>query len=42
MSQHTVQQGDTLWEITRRHRIRYWPNIYFATENNAFRVGDAH
>lgn len=37
MSQYTVQQGDTLWGIARRHRIRYWPNIYFATENNAFR-----
>lgn len=37
MSEYTVQRGDTLWSIARRHGIRYWPNLYLATENNDFR-----
>lgn len=37
MAEHVVVHGDTLWGIARQHGIRYWPNIYFATENNEFR-----
>lgn len=37
MSVHIVQRGDTLYGIARRNGIRYWPNVYFATENNGFR-----
>jgi hypothetical protein len=34
---HIVIKGDTLYKIARQNRIRYWPNVYFASENNAFR-----
>ena len=37
MPEYIVQRGDTLWGIARNHDIRYWPNVYFATQNNAFR-----
>jgi hypothetical protein len=38
MSRYTVVAGDNLWRIARRHRVRRWRNIYFATENNRFRI----
>jgi len=38
MANYKVRPGDTLWGIARDNRIRYWPNIYFATQNNAFRL----
>jgi hypothetical protein len=37
MAEHVVRTGDTLYGIARSHHIRYWPNLYFATENNEFR-----
>ncbi len=37
MAEHVVRKGDTLSGIAHSHHIRYWPNIYFATENNEFR-----
>jgi LysM repeat protein len=40
MPEHIVRHGDTLSGITHRYHIRYWPNIFLAPENYAFR--DAH
>lgn len=37
MSEYRVVSGDTLSRIARRHGIRYWQNIYLATENREFR-----
>jgi len=34
---YTVTRGDTLYGIARQHGFRYWPNLYFAEENNEFR-----
>jgi hypothetical protein len=38
MSEHIVRSGETLYGIARNHHIQYWPNLYFAPENNAFRA----
>lgn len=37
MSEYIVVAGDNLSRIASRHGIRYWQNIYLATENEAFR-----
>jgi hypothetical protein len=37
MSEYRVVAGDTLSSIAGRHGIRYWQNIYLATENTDFR-----
>jgi hypothetical protein len=37
MSEYIVITGDNLSRIAARHGIRYWQNIYLATENEAFR-----
>jgi hypothetical protein len=37
MSEYHVVAGDTLSRIAARHGIRYWQNIYLATENEDFR-----
>jgi hypothetical protein len=38
MPEHVVVRGDTIYGIARRHHIRYWPNVYFATGNEDFRA----
>jgi hypothetical protein len=38
MPEYVFKQGDTLPRIARSHGFQYWPNIYFAKENNAFRA----
>ena len=40
MTVHIVRAGETLYGIARGRGIRYWPNLYFAPENNEFR--DTH
>lgn len=37
MSEYRVVAGDNLSHIAVRHGIRFWQNIYLATENTAFR-----
>ncbi|MCP4433602.1 MAG: LysM peptidoglycan-binding domain-containing protein [Gammaproteobacteria bacterium] len=37
MSEYIVVAGDNLSRIAARHGIRYWQNIYLATENEKFR-----
>ena len=37
MSEYVVVAGDNLSRIAARHGIRYWQNIYLATENDDFR-----
>jgi len=37
MSEYIVVAGDNLSRIAARHGIRYWQNIYLATENTDFR-----
>lgn len=37
MREYVVVSGDNLSRIAVRHGIRYWQNIYLATENAAFR-----
>ena len=38
MPDYVVKPGDTLWGIAKANGIRYWPNVYFARENNQFRA----
>ena len=37
MSEYIVVAGDNLSRIAARHGIRYWQNIYLASENKSFR-----
>jgi hypothetical protein len=38
MSEYIVVAGDNLSRIAASHGIRYWQNIYLATENETFRI----
>jgi hypothetical protein len=42
MSEYRVVPGDTLSRIAARHGIRYWQNMYLATENTDFRRRRPH
>jgi LysM domain-containing protein/papain like cysteine protease AvrRpt2 len=42
MGEYVVVSGDTLSRIAGRHGIRFWQNIYLATENARFRSARAN